>query len=48
VKKLHRTVNGTVVNEAIVQPFIDAAARYNEIPRAFPAREIIWSGAVSR
>ena len=48
VKKLHRTVNGTVVTDAIVQPFIDAAARYGEISRGFPAREIIWSGAASR
>jgi NitT/TauT family transport system substrate-binding protein len=44
VAKMHRSVNGTTLDPALVQPFIDAAAKYEEIPRAFPARELIWSG----
>lgn len=41
--KMHRTVNGTTLDPALIQPVIDTAARYGTIPRAFPAREIIWT-----
>lgn len=44
VKLMHRALNGTVLDGALVQPFIDAAARYGEIERTFPAREILWNG----
>jgi NitT/TauT family transport system substrate-binding protein len=40
---LHRTLNGTALDPALVQPIIDAAAKYDMIPRAFPAREIFWT-----
>lgn len=40
---LHRTLNGTSLDPALVQPIIDAAAKYDMIPHAFPAREILWA-----
>ncbi len=45
VAKMHRTTNPTTLDPTLVQPLIDAAAKYGIISRAFPAREIIWSGA---
>ena len=42
VRQMHRSVNGTTLDVSIVQPFIDASARYEEISRAFPAHEIFW------
>jgi NitT/TauT family transport system substrate-binding protein len=45
VAKMHRTTNPTVLDPALIQPLIDAAAKYGILARAFPAREIIWSGA---
>lgn len=36
-----RMVNGTVVRPEEIQPVIDIAARFNLIPKAFPAQEII-------
>jgi len=41
--KMHRSVYGTALDVGLVQPFIDAAAKFGQIPRAFPAREIFWS-----
>jgi NitT/TauT family transport system substrate-binding protein len=41
--KLHRSVYATTLDAALVQPFIDAAAKFGQIPRSFPAREIFWS-----
>lgn len=41
-KTLHRTYNGTTLDPALLQPVIDAAAKYGLIPSAFPAREIMW------
>jgi NitT/TauT family transport system substrate-binding protein len=35
----------TSTNPADWQPLIDAAAKYGVIPRAFPAKEFIWSGS---
>jgi len=45
VAKMHRTTNPTVLDPALIQPLIDAAAKYGILPRSFPAREILWSGA---
>ena len=45
VAKMHRTTNPTVLDPALIQPLIDAAAKYGILSRSFPAREIIWSGA---
>jgi hypothetical protein len=45
VAKMHRTTNPTVLDPSLIQPLIDAAAKYGIIARAFPAREIIWAGA---
>jgi NitT/TauT family transport system substrate-binding protein len=42
-EKIHRTLNGTTLDPALLQPVIDAAAKYELIPRTFPAREILWS-----
>jgi NitT/TauT family transport system substrate-binding protein len=41
--KMRRVTYGTVTDPAMIQPVIDAAAKYDAIPRAFPAREIIAS-----
>lgn len=41
--KMHRTFNATTLDPALLQPLIDATAKYGHIPRSFPAREIIWS-----
>jgi NitT/TauT family transport system substrate-binding protein len=43
VANIHRSVYGTTMDAGLVQPFIDAAAKYGQIPRAFPAREIFWT-----
>ena len=40
--KVHRTVKGTTLDAALVQPVIDAAAKYEQIERVFPAREMFW------
>jgi NitT/TauT family transport system substrate-binding protein len=40
--KVHRTVKGTTLDAALVQPVIDAAAKYEQIERVFPAREMCW------
>lgn len=40
-KMQHRSVYGTSVDGASFQPLIDAAAKYELIPRSFSAREII-------
>jgi NitT/TauT family transport system substrate-binding protein len=45
VAKMHRTTNPTTLDPDLVQPLIDAAAKYGIIARAFPAREILWAGA---
>jgi NitT/TauT family transport system substrate-binding protein len=39
--KMRRVTYGTLTDPALVQPLIDAAFKYDAIPRAFPAREII-------
>jgi NitT/TauT family transport system substrate-binding protein len=42
-EKVHRTRNAAALDPALVQPVIDGAARYELTPRAFPAREFMWS-----
>jgi NitT/TauT family transport system substrate-binding protein len=41
--KMHRSVYATSLDTAVVQPFIDAAAKYGNISRGFSAREIFWT-----
>jgi NitT/TauT family transport system substrate-binding protein len=41
VRRMTRTEDGTTLDPRLVQPVIDAAARYKDIPVAFDAREII-------
>jgi NitT/TauT family transport system substrate-binding protein len=43
VEKMTRVVIGTQLRAAEIQPMIDAAVKYKMIPRAFPARELIYS-----
>jgi NitT/TauT family transport system substrate-binding protein len=43
-KDMHRSLNATKLDPKLVQPFLDAAVKYEHIPRAFPARDILWSG----
>jgi NitT/TauT family transport system substrate-binding protein len=39
--KMRRTLNATSVDPRLIQPLIDAAAKYEHIPRSFPARELL-------
>jgi NitT/TauT family transport system substrate-binding protein len=41
---MSRVGAATATNPRDWQPLIDAAAKYGVIPRAFPAKEFIWSG----
>ena len=43
VTKMRRTIFAPSLDIAMVQPVIDAAARYGIIPRGFSARELLWS-----
>jgi NitT/TauT family transport system substrate-binding protein len=40
-QKIHRSLMGTTFDIGLLQPVIDAAAKYEVIARAFPAREIV-------
>jgi NitT/TauT family transport system substrate-binding protein len=42
-QRMHRTQNGTSLDASLIQPVVDVAAKYGTIPRAFPAKEIIWT-----
>jgi ABC-type nitrate/sulfonate/bicarbonate transport system substrate-binding protein len=42
--KMRRTTNPTVLDTSQIQPLIDAAAKYEAIPRSFPAKELLASG----
>lgn len=42
--KMRRSQNGTVLDAALLQPIIDAAVKYQTLPRAFSAREILLNG----
>jgi NitT/TauT family transport system substrate-binding protein len=42
--KMSRTLSGTALDVALVQPFIDAAVKYGMLSRGFSARDILWDG----
>jgi ABC-type nitrate/sulfonate/bicarbonate transport system substrate-binding protein len=44
VTKMARGFNATSMDLGQIQPFIDASAKYEHIPRSFPARELVWEG----
>lgn len=44
LQKLHRVRDATTLNPAFIQPVIDIAARFKEIPASFPAQEMIVTG----
>lgn len=44
LQKLHRVRDATTLNPAYIQPVIDVAARFKEIPAAFRAQELIAGG----
>jgi NitT/TauT family transport system substrate-binding protein len=44
VSKIPRGFNSVTLQLTDIQPFIDASAKYDIIPRAFPARELVWQG----
>lgn len=37
----HRTIYATKLDNSLVQPVIDSAARYGQIPRAFRASDLV-------
>lgn len=41
-KEMHRSLNAISLDPRLIQPFIDAAAKYEHISHAFPAREILF------
>lgn len=43
VSKMNRTVSGTTLDPKLIQPLIDAAVKYEVIPRSFKASEILWN-----
>jgi NitT/TauT family transport system substrate-binding protein len=44
ITKMARTNHATTGDPALMQPVIDQAAKYQSIPRAFPAKEAFFSG----
>jgi NitT/TauT family transport system substrate-binding protein len=40
--KMNRTVVATELDARLVQPLIDAAVKYGELPRSFPAQDLLW------
>lgn len=46
VEGMARTLYGDRLSPALLQPVIDASAKYDVIPKAFPAREIISAAAL--
>lgn len=45
IRQIHRQPGATSGDPALLQPLIDCAARYGNIARAFPARELYFDGA---
>jgi NitT/TauT family transport system substrate-binding protein len=43
VRKMARTEAATSVDPALIQPVVDAAAHFKDIPGRFEAKELIWS-----
>ena len=48
VSKMSRVTAGTELSPSLIQPTIDAAAKYGTLKKAFPAREIIDPNALLR
>lgn len=44
VQKLPRGFNATSMDVSLIQPLIDASAKFEHIPRGFPARDLVWEG----
>jgi NitT/TauT family transport system substrate-binding protein len=44
VRGMHRSVSSSTLDAGLLQPVIDASAKYKFISRAFPAREVVWGG----
>lgn len=44
VATMARGYNATTLDVALIQPFIDASAKYEHIPHSFPAKDLIWDG----
>jgi NitT/TauT family transport system substrate-binding protein len=44
IAKMKRSVNGTSIVPSMLQPVIDAAVKYETLPRGFSARDIVWTG----
>jgi len=43
VKKMARTQGAVTTEPALIQPVIDAAAYFHDIPAKFPAKDLIWT-----
>lgn len=43
VKKMSRTEGATSLDASLIQPVIDAAAHFKDIPARFDAKDLIWS-----
>jgi NitT/TauT family transport system substrate-binding protein len=41
-EKMHRSLNSTSLEAGSVQSLIDAAFKFELLPRSFPARDIVW------
>lgn len=48
IQKMTRVVDGTAITPALVQPVIDADAKYGALSKAYPAQEVIDPNAVTR
>lgn len=44
LRRMHPPRNAETLNPAWIQPVIDAAAKFGDIPKAFPAKEILLPG----
>ncbi|MFN2460277.1 MAG: hypothetical protein ABR591_06285, partial [Candidatus Velthaea sp.] len=44
IKRMARTEGATAVEPALIQPVIDAAAHFKDIPARFEAKDLIWTG----
>jgi ABC-type nitrate/sulfonate/bicarbonate transport system substrate-binding protein len=44
LQKLHRVRDATSLSPSFIQPVIDTAAHFKEIPASFPAQDIVVSG----
>lgn len=48
IAKMQRVVDGTVIEPGLLQPTIDASAKYGTLKATFPAQEIIDPNALTR